>query len=52
MEPTRLKLELYIFLFSVNHQQIALVIDVTAVLPERSKTITGPVPLSLRQAEC
>lgn len=39
-------------MFAVNHQKLALVTDVAAVLPERSKTITVPMPLSLRQAGC
>lgn len=52
MEPTRLNFELSIFLLAVNHQQLALVTDITAVLPERSKIITVPMPLSLSQAGC
>lgn len=52
MEPTILNFELSIFLFAVNHQLLALVTDVTAVLPERSKIFTVSVPLSLRQARC
>lgn len=52
MESTRLNFELSMFLFVVNHQQLALVTDVTAVVPERSKIFTVPVPLSLRQARC
>lgn len=52
MEPTRLNFELsYLFLLAVNHQQLALVTDVSAVLPETSKIITIPVPLALSRQD-